>query len=87
MKDRCTIDFFPEFRNENGTRSFPGLVIFELKRSRSMKLSPLYKVLREMKIRQRGLSKYCTGRALLDKNVKQNRFKKNLLFLERELTN
>ncbi len=69
MKDRCTIDIVPEFRNENGTRSYPGLVIFELKRSRSMKLSPLYKVLREMQIRQRGLSKYCTGRALLDENL------------------
>ncbi|WP_167613418.1 VTC domain-containing protein [Maribellus sediminis] len=87
MKDRCTIDIVPEFRNEKGTKAYPGLVIFELKRSRSMKLSPLYKVLREMQIRQEGLSKYCTGRALLDENLKQNRFKRKLLFLKRELTN
>ncbi|WP_340114666.1 VTC domain-containing protein [Maribellus mangrovi] len=87
MQDRCTIDIVPEFRNELGKKTIPGLVIFELKRSRNLKLSPLQNVLRSMQIRQRGLSKYCTGRALLDDTLKQNRFKRKLLFLERKLTN
>jgi len=83
--DRCTIDISPAFWNENGEERFDNLVVFELKRGRSLKLSPIITILRNLKIRQRGLSKYCTGRAMLDPDLKQNAFKSRFRFLHKEL--
>ncbi len=85
--DRCTIDISPVFWNENGEERFENLVIFELKRGRSLKSSPIVSLLRNLKIRQRGLSKYCTGRAVLDPGLKQNSFKPRLRFLEKQIIN
>jgi hypothetical protein len=83
--DRCTIDISPVFWNEKGKSKIENLVIFELKRGRSLKLSPIVSILRNLKIRQRGLSKYCTGRAMLDPDLKQNAFKSRFRFLNKEL--
>lgn len=83
--DRCTIDIEPVFWNEHGEERFDNLVIFELKRGRSLKSSPIVSLLRKLKIRQRGLSKYCTGRATLDNSLKQNSFKPRLRFLHKEI--
>ena len=85
--DRCTIDISPVFWNENGKTKFEHLVIFELKRGRSLKSSPMIDLMRELKIRQRGLSKYCTGRALLEHDLKKNMFKPRLRFLNKEIIN
>jgi len=85
--DRCTIDIGPVFWNENGEERAEELVIFELKRGRSLKSSPIVSLLRQLKIRQRGLSKYCTGRAMLDKSLKQNAFKPRLRFLHKNILN
>ena len=83
--DRCTIDILPEFWNEKGKTSFDQLVIFELKRGRSLKASPMLVLLKQLKIRQRGLSKYCTGRAWLDADLKQNAFKPRLRFIKKNI--
>jgi len=85
--DRCTIDIHPKFWNENGKIDFKNLVIFELKRGRSIKSSPMLSLLRKLKIRQQGLSKYCTGRALLEPNLKQNAFKPRLRFISKNIMN
>ncbi len=82
-KDRCTIDVSPEFWNEKGKIILQNLVIFELKKGQGLKASPIVDILRQLKIRQRGLSKYCTGRALLDKELKQNAFKPRIRFLDK----
>ncbi len=85
--DRCTIDIGPVFWNNNGKTRFNHLVIFELKRGRSLKSSPMVSMIRELKIRQRGLSKYCTGRAILEPELKQNLFKPRLRFINKEIIN
>lgn len=85
--DRCTIDISPVFWNNNGKTRVDHLVIFELKRGRSLKSSPMVNLIRELKIRQRGLSKYCTGRAMLEPELKQNMFKPRLRFLNKEILN
>ena len=85
--DRCTIDIQPKFWNEKGKIGFDDLVIFELKRGRSLKSSPMLSLLRELKIRQRGLSKYCTGRAFLDPELKRNAFKPRLRFIQKQILN
>lgn len=82
-KDRCTIDIKPKFWNDSGEIQIEDLVIFELKRGKSLKSSPMVDLLRKLKIRQRGLSKYCTGRALLEPNLKRNAFKPRLRFLKK----
>lgn len=84
-KDRCTIDFLPHFWNKNGEVEFKNLVIFELKRGSKLNDSPVVSVLKQLGIRQRGLSKYCTGRALLTPGLKKNAFKPRLRFLENKL--
>lgn len=85
--DRCTIDISPVFWNKNGKTSVEHLVIFELKRGRSLKSSPMLTLVRELKIRQRGMSKYCTGRAMLEPELKQNMFKPRLRYLSKEILN
>lgn len=85
--DRCTIDISPVFWNENGKAKFDHLVVFELKRGRSLKSSPMVDLMRELKIRQRGLSKYCTGRAILEQDLKKNMFKPRLRFINKEIIN
>lgn len=85
--DRCTIDISPTFWNDKGEVKFENLVIFELKRGKSLKASSMVTLLRKLKIRQRGLSKYCTGRAMLDSGLKQNAFKPRLRFLLKQIIN
>lgn len=85
--DRCTIDISLAFWNENSTVNVYDLGIFELKRGHSLKASPIVSILRSLKIRQRGMSKYCTGRALLEPELKQNAFNPRLRFLENVILN
>jgi hypothetical protein len=85
--ERCTIDISPVFWNETREIDVRGLVIFELKRGKDVKSSPIITILRTLKIRQKGLSKYCTGRALLELGLKQNAFKPKLRFLFKEILN
>ncbi len=83
--DRCTIDLQPKFWNGKGEIEFKNLVVFELKRGKSIKSSPMMSVLRQLKIRQRGLSKYCTGRAFLEPGLKRNSFKPRLRFIYKQI--
>jgi len=85
--DRCTIDISPVFWNEKNIINIYDLAIFELKRGNSLKASPIVAILRDLKIRQRGMSKYCTGRALLEPELKQNAFNPRLRFLYNEILN
>lgn len=85
--DRCTIDISPVFWNEKNSINIYDLAIFELKRGNSLKASPIVAILRDLKIRQRGMSKYCTGRALLEPEIKHNAFNPRLRFLYNEILN
>ena len=85
--DRCTIDISPVFWNSENKIELNNLVIFELKRGRSLKGSEIVSIIRKHKIRQRGLSKYCTGRAMLEPVLKQNAFKPRLRFLFKYILN
>lgn len=85
--DRCTIDISPVFSNYNKKIEISNLGIFELKRGRCLKSSTIVAILRRLDIRQRGMSKYCTGRALLEPGIKRNAFNPRLRFLEKEILN
>lgn len=85
--DRCTIDISPKFWNDKSEINLEDLVIFELKKGHSLKSSPMVSLARSLKIRQRGMSKYCTGRALLEPKLKQNSFKPRLRFIHKYILN
>ena len=86
-KDRCTIDLQTQFWNETKRYQLDDLVIFELKRNSQLNSSQIIPALRKLGIRQRGLSKYCTGRSLLDDSIKKNAFKPRLRYLEKITNN
>lgn len=77
--ERLTIDFDIRFINhETGEEGeIEDIVIIELKRDGRVH-SPILAMLRELRIKPSGFSKYCIGSAITNKNLKQNRFKKRL---------
>lgn len=82
--ERITVDFnvrFHNFENGNETGIAP-LVVMELKRDGRCE-SIFQKTLFELRVKPLSISKYCIGRALTDKTLKQNRFKKKIIKLEK----
>lgn len=77
--ERLTIDLDLHFHNlETGVKVYMGnLVIIELKRDGHLP-SPVLPVLRELRIRPLGFSKYCIGSALTNAALKCNRFKRRI---------
>ena len=74
--ERLTIDFDVQFQNfETGKRADVGpLVIIELKRDGNV-YSPILPLLRALRIKASGFSKYCIGSCITNKSLKQNIFK------------
>lgn len=77
--ERLTIDTCLEFSNlSTGMQcSLPQIAIIELKRD-GLKPSPILAMLRELRIRQSGFSKYCFGEALTNPSLRLNRMKPRL---------
>ena len=82
--ERITIDYNVRFHNfENGNdEGIAPLIIMELKRDGQCE-SFFQKTLFELRVKPLSISKYCIGRALTDKTLKQNRFKKKIIKLEK----
>ncbi len=82
-QERVTFDMNLSFHSGERTYALPGIVIGEIKQDRSLRRSPARDAIKSMGIRKTGFSKYCIGAALTHTDLKQNRFKKKLLFLEK----
>ena len=82
--ERLTIDTDLRFRNiGNGvTAELDNLVIIELKRDGLVE-SPVLGMLRQLRIKPMGFSKYCMGVAMTNDKVKQNRFKTRIRAIEK----
>lgn len=82
--ERLTIDFDLQFDNlENGrTKSLDNTVIVELKRD-GLVDSPVLKMLRQLRIKPCGFSKYCMGMCYTADNLRIHRFKPRLRKVER----
>ncbi len=82
--ERLTIDFDVRFHNmENGREEQTGeLVIIELKRDGNVP-SPVLDILRELRIKPSGFSKYCIGSVMTNPELKNNRFKPKLVRINR----
>ena len=84
--ERLTIDTDLCFHNLKTGRDadLTGLVIIELKRD-GLQPSPILGMLRELRIKPSGFSKYCMGSALTNPSLKRNNFKERLRLIDRLL--
>lgn len=82
--ERLTIDFDVQFHNMETDRdaNTGQLVIIELKRDGNV-YSPVLEILRELRIKPSGFSKYCIGSVMTNRNLKYNRFKERLVKLSK----
>ena len=85
--ERVTIDTDLCFHNLKTGREadLTGLAIIELKRD-GLQHSPILGMLRELRIKPSGFSKYCMGSALTNPSLKRNNFKERLRLIERLLS-
>lgn len=82
-KERISIDYNLSFQRNGQEIDLPHVSIIEVKRDKSNINSPIVTLLRQIGARPRGFSKYCMGIAMLEKNIKHNTFKPNLLYIKR----
>ena len=82
--ERLTIDFDIAFHNkETDNKATTGdLVVIELKRDGNV-YSPILDILRQLRIKPSGFSKYCIGSIMTNKNLKRNLFKRKLVKLSK----
>ena len=85
--ERLTIDMDLKFHNlkTDNRADLTGLVIIELKRD-GLQPSPILGMLRELRIKPCGFSKYCIGSALTNPSLKRNNFKERLRLVDRLLS-
>lgn len=82
-KERLTIDFSLQFKSTDTNKILGNLAIAEVKQENVNRDSKVMKILKELNIHEASFSKYATGAALLNPQLKYNKFKPNLLFLNR----
>ncbi len=78
--ERLTIDFDLEFYNytTHERAQMDNIVVIELKRDGRCN-SPILPLLRELRIKPSGFSKYCIGASVTNSSLRINRFKKRLV--------
>lgn len=82
-KERLTIDFSLQFQDEKNLKVLGNLAIAEVKQEKVNRDSKVMQILKEMHIPVASFSKYAAGAALLNPQLKYNKFKPNLLFLNK----
>lgn len=77
--ERVTIDFDMEFKSNNEQFvAFPEVVIIEVKQGKFTLNSPMVSLLKNLRIRNNGFSKYCVGTMMMHENLKSNTFKSKI---------
>ena len=82
-KERLTIDIKLSFKDDEKVGNLNDIVIAEVKQERMSRSSDFIRIAKEMSILPIRLSKYCITTMELQPNIKQNRFKKKLLFINK----
>ncbi|MBC8267092.1 MAG: polyphosphate polymerase domain-containing protein [Flavobacteriales bacterium] len=83
QKERLTMDVNLTFKNQNNKGDLQDIVIAEVKQERVSRASDFMRITKEMSILPIRLSKYCISTMQLHPKIKQNRFKKKLLFINK----
>lgn len=76
--ERITIDQNIRFSIEEREIELPNMIIIEVKRNKTGDISPFTKILKELKIKPIGISKYILGNILLNPKIKHNRFTRKI---------
>lgn len=85
VNERLTIDLNLEFKNfeNNNEKEISHIIIAEVKQEKASINSHFVKTMRKYHIQQSGMSKYCIGTALTNKEVKSNNFKERILKIKK----
>ena len=86
LEERITIDMGLKVKNEFRSKNLNRLIIVELKQNRYNPRSNFIKALRKYKVYETRFSKYCIGLTQIDNSLKHNRFKPQLIKLDKILT-
>lgn len=81
--EKITIDLDLKLSNAKNRIKLPYLAIIEVKQEKFSLYSDFILSLRKYNIQRTSLSKYCIGVALLNKDVKRNKFKSKLLAISK----
>lgn len=82
-QERFTIDLSLDYFNFHEYNDVPNLVIAEIKQDRISLESPVFRVFKQLRIKQMGMSKYCIGIVKSYPELKTNRFKPKILMLNK----
>ncbi|PWJ57891.1 VTC domain-containing protein [Dyadobacter jejuensis] len=85
--ERITIDLDLKFKSGNRQKSYDHLAIIEVKQEKKKSVSPFLELMHQMRYKSGGLSKYCLGVVSIKDQVKTNRFKSKVNFLNKINTN
>ena len=80
-KERVTIDNVINFSHKKENKILQNLVVIEIKKSKNNMDSSINQLLKMNGVRPTSFSKYAFGSALINPNLKYNRFKKKLSYL------
>jgi len=81
--ERITIDYNLSFTQHGETLNLSKLCIAEVKRERSSARTPIIDIMKIVHGCNTGMSKYCVGTAMLNKQLKQNTFKERELLISK----
>lgn len=83
--ERLTIDFNLNFKSivSKNEVAIPHIVIAEVKQEKASVSSDFIQAIKKYHIRESSMSKYCVGTTLLNKEVKSNNFKEQILKLNK----
>ncbi len=85
-KERVTIDFELEFKHATNTVNVGNMVIVEVKQGTKSK-SKVLEILKENKIKEAAISKYCFAAQCLFPELKRNNFKEKIHSIHKILAN
>jgi len=86
LEERITIDMGLKVKNEFRSKNLNRLIIVELKQNRYNPRSNFIKAIRKYKVYETRFSKYCIGLTQINDSLKHNRFKPQLIKLDKILT-
>lgn len=82
-KERLTLDLDLTFYDKNDKGDLQDLVIAEVKQEKTSNSSDFVRIAKEMRIFPMRISKYCISSINLNPDLKYNRFKKKILFINK----
>ena len=83
QQERMTMDINLTFKNKKKSGDLKNIIIAEVKQERMSRSSDFMRIVKEMSILPMRLSKYCISTLSLNPNLKGNRFKEKLLFINK----